>query len=210
MHLLVAMILAQALDPELLSELSYRYIGPDGNRTIAIAGEPGNNAVVYIGAASGGIWKTTDGGSSWSSIFDDVDVASVGSIAIAPSDPNVVWAGTGETFVIRPALAMGNGMYRSTDAGETWAHVGLEKTGRIGRLVVSATDPDVAIACAAGHLYAPQPERGVYRTKDGGATWEQVLFVDEKTGAPTSPWTRRTRASCSRGCGRCRSTRRVS
>jgi len=193
MHLLVAMILAQALDPELLSELAYRYIGPDGNRTIAIAGEPGNNAVVYIGAASGGIWKTTDGGSNWSSIFDDVDVASVCSIAIAPSDPNVVWAGTGETFVIRPALAMGNGMYRSTDAGETWSHVGLEKTGRIGRLVVSPTDPDVAVACAAGHLYAPQPERGVYRTTDGGATWEQVLFVDEKTGCsdiamdPTNP-----------------------
>ena len=197
MHLLAVMILAQALDPALLSELAYRYIGPDGNRTIAIAGEPGNNAVAYIGAASGGIWKTTDGGSSWSSIFDDVDVASVGSIAIALSDPNAVWAGTGETFVIRPALAMGHGMYRSTDAGETWTHVGLEKTVRIGRLVVSPTDPDVAVACATGHLYAPQPERGVYRTTDGGATWEQVLFVDEKTGCSDIATTSATTAPTS-------------
>jgi len=184
---------AQSVEPEHLSQLEYRTIGPDGNRAIAIAGEPGNNDVVYVGAASGGIWKTTDGGLRWKPVFDDVDVASVGSLAIAPSDPNVVWAGTGETFVIRPALAMGNGIYRSTDAGETWTHLGLEKTGRIGRVVVHPTNPDIALACAAGHIYGPQPERGIFRTVDGGASWEKVLFVDENTGCadlamdPTNP-----------------------
>ncbi len=184
---------AQTVEPEHLSQLEYRTIGPDGNRAIAIVGEPGNNDVIYVGAASGGIWKTTDGGLRWKPIFDDVDVASVGSLAMAPSDPNVVWAGTGETFVIRPALAMGNGIYRSTDAGDTWTHLGLEKTGRIGRVVVHPTNPDIVLACAAGHLYAPQPERGIFRTVDGGASWEKVLFVDENTGCadlamdPTNP-----------------------
>jgi photosystem II stability/assembly factor-like uncharacterized protein len=173
---------AQSVDPALLGGLEYRGIGPDGNRTIAIVGEPGNDAVVYIGAASGGIWKTTDGGLNWKPVFDDVDVSSVGALAIAPSDPNVVWAGTGETFVIRPALSIGNGIYRSTDGGESWTHAGLEKTGRIGRILVHPENPDVALACAAGHAYSPQPERGVFRTEDGGKTWEKVLFVDESTG----------------------------
>jgi len=173
---------SQTIDPDLLDQLEYRFIGPDGNRAIAIAGEPGNDDIVYIGAASGGIWKTTDGGLDWEPIFDNVDVASVGSLAVAPSDPNVIWAGTGETFVIRPALAIGNGVYRSTDAGASWTHVGLEHTGRIGRIVVDPGDPDVALACAAGHTYKAQPERGVFRTEDGGASWEKVLFVDEATG----------------------------
>lgn len=172
----------QALDPDLLGALEYRFIGPDGNRTIAIAGVPGDDDIVYIGAASGGIWKTTDGGLNWRPIFDEANVSSVGSIAIAPSDPNVIWAGTGETFVIRPALSIGDGIYKSTDAGETWENVGLGMTGRIGRVVVHPQNPDVVLACAAGHTYAPQPERGVFRTTDGGKSWERVLFVDEKTG----------------------------
>lgn len=177
-----ALARAQPVDSSLLGGLEYRFIGPDGNRTIAIVGEPGNDSVVYIGAASGGIWKTVDSGVSWKPIFDKVSVSSVGSLAIAPSDPNVVWAGTGETFIIRPALSVGDGVYRSTDGGETWKHVGLERTGRIGRIVVDPRNPDVALACAVGHAYRPQAERGVFRTEDGGASWQKVLFVDETTG----------------------------
>ncbi len=186
-------VAGQAVDPALLGELEYRFIGPDGNRTIAIVGEPGNDDLVYIGAASGGIWKTTDGGLNWRPVFDEANVSSVGSLAIAPSDPNVIWAGTGETFVIRPALSIGDGIYKSTDAGETWDNVGLGKTGRIGRVLIHPQNPDVVLACAAGHTYAPQAERGVFRTTDGGETWEKVLFVDENTGCadiamdPTNP-----------------------
>jgi len=172
----------QEVGPELLGALSYRFIGPDGNRAIAVVGVPGDDKVIYAGAASGGIWKSTNGGRNWRAIFDDTDVASVGSLAIARSDTNVVWAGTGETFVIRPALAHGNGIYKSTDAGESWQHMGLDATGRIGRVVIDPRNPDVVFACAEGHGYAPQPERGVYRTQDGGGTWELVLHVDQDTG----------------------------
>ncbi len=173
---------AQAFDAEYVSQLQYRFIGPDGNRAIAVAGVPGNPMVSYIGAASGGIWKTVDAGTTWRPIFDDQPVSSIGSIAIAPSDPNVVWVGTGETFVIRPAHSLGDGVYRSTDAGETWANVGLGLTGRIGRMIVDPRDPDIAFACALGHTHGPQAERGVFRTVDGGDTWEHVLFVDDATG----------------------------
>jgi photosystem II stability/assembly factor-like uncharacterized protein len=161
----------------------FRFIGPEGNRTIAIAGIPGDPMVSYIGAASGGLWKTNDGGVSWESIFDDQEASSIGSIAITPSDPDIVWAGTGETFVIRPAHAMGDGIYKSQDAGKTWKNMGLEKTGRIGRIVVHPTNPNIVYAAALGHTYGPQQERGIYKTTDGGATWERILFVDENTGA---------------------------
>jgi photosystem II stability/assembly factor-like uncharacterized protein len=163
--------------------LKYRFIGPDGNRAIAIVGEVGNPNVTYIGAASGGIFKTDDAGVSWKPIFDDQDVSSIGSLAIAPTDHKQVWAGTGETFVIRPAHSLGNGIYKSTDAGKTWQNKGLEKTGRIGRVVVHPKNADVVYAAALGHVYGPQQERGVYRTKDGGKNWDRVLFVNENTGA---------------------------
>ncbi len=162
---------------------NFRFIGPEGNRAIAVIGEPGNPMVGYIGAASGGLWKTEDGGIRWRPIFDNQDISSIGSIDLAPSDPNKVWVGTGETFVIRPAHAMGNGIYYSPDAGKTWEHKGLEKTGRIGRVIVHPTNPDIVYAAALGHTYGPQPDRGVYRTKDGGDTWEKILFIDEGTGA---------------------------
>ncbi len=191
--LIPAHAVSQQLDPSHLQQLEYRFIGPDGNRAIAVAGEPGNPLVSYIGAASGGLWKTEDGGTNWSPIFDDQPVSSIGSIAIAPSDNNVVWVGTGETFVIRPAHSLGNGVYRSTDAGRTWTHTGLNETGRIGKMAVDPRNPDVALACALGHTHGPQEERGVFRTKDGGVTWERVLFVNENTGCidlvmdPTNP-----------------------
>lgn len=176
-------VFAQKLDPKDLKQLSYRFIGPDGNRAIAIAGEPGNNAVVYIGAASGGIFKTDDQGVTWKPIFDQQDVSSIGALALAPRYPKQVWAGTGETFVIRPAHSLGNGIYKSSDAGKSWRNMGLEKSGRIGRVIVSPTDTNTVFACALGHTYGPQKERGVYRTKDGGQSWQQVLFVNEQTGA---------------------------
>lgn len=161
--------------------LRYRHIGPVGNRVTSIVGVPGQPNIYYAGAASGGIWKTTDGGVTWQPIFDDQPVSSIGSLAVAPSDPNIVWAGTGEDC-IRSHISIGNGIYKSLDAGKTWTHMGLEKTGRIGRIVIDPQNPDIVLACALGHAYGPQPERGVFRTTDGGKTWERTLFVDENTG----------------------------
>ena len=165
-----------------LAQLMYRFVGPVGNRADAIVGEPGNPAVVYIGAAAGGIFKTTDGGINWAPIFDKQDVAAIGSLAIAPSAHNIVWAGTGEPFLIRPDYPMGDGIYKSTDSGRTWQHMGLDLTGHIGRIVVNPHNPDIVYACALGQAYRPQRERGIYRTTDGGKTWQQVLFVNEDTG----------------------------
>ena len=161
--------------------LKYRHVGPVGNRISAVVGLPGNPDVYYAGAASGGIFKSVDGGTSWEPVFDGQPVSSIGSIAVAPSDPNVVWAGTGEAF-IRSNVSHGNGIYKSTDAGKTWACAGLESSGRIGRIVIDPRNPDVVFAAAMGHCYGPQQERGVYRTTDGGKTWTRVLFVDENTG----------------------------
>src|SRR5215471_12664042 len=161
--------------------LKYRFIGPPGNRTSAVVGVPGDPNTYYVGAASGGVWKSTDGGVHWRSVFDAMKAQSIGSIAIAPSDPNVIWVGTGESF-IRSNVSLGDGVYRSTDAGKTWKRMGLEKTGRIARVIVDPRNPDVAFVAAVGTGYGPQQERGVFRTKDGGRTWERVLFVDENTG----------------------------
>lgn len=171
------------VEPDVFKQLKFRFVGPEGNRAIAIAGVPGNPMVNYIGAASGGLWKTTDGGIKWKPVFDGQEASSIGSIAITPTNPEVVWVGTGETFLIRPAHAMGDGIYKSEDGGDTWQHMGLEKSGRIGRIVVHPTNPDIVYAAALGHTHAPQQERGVYRTTDGGKSWEQILFVDEGTGA---------------------------
>ncbi|RLD23961.1 MAG: glycosyl hydrolase, partial [Bacteroidetes bacterium] len=179
----ISTIQSQSVNPEIFKDLNFRFIGPEGNRAIAIAGEPGNSMVNYIGAASGGLWKTEDGGISWKPITDSLNVSSIGSVALAPSDANQVWMGTGETFVIRPAHAMGDGIYKSINAGKSWERKGLEKTGRIGKVVIHPTDANIVYAAALGHTYGPQQERGVYRTKDGGDTWERVLFVDDGTGA---------------------------
>ena len=166
---------------ESLKALHWRTIGPVGNRVTSVVGVPGDPNTYYIGAASGGVWKTTDAGTSWDPIFDAQDAQSIGSLAVAPSDANVVWAGTGEQC-IRSHISLGNGIYKSTDAGRTWIRAGLEKSGRIGRIVIHPQDPNTVLACSLGHAYGPQPDRGVFRTTDGGKTWDRVLFVDEKTG----------------------------
>ncbi len=161
----------------------FRFMGPSTNgRASAVVGIPGDTSTYYLGAASGGIWKSTDGGKTWAPIFDDQTSAAIGALAIAPSDARTVWAGTGEAWVIRPSDMMGDGIYKSTDAGASWKRMGLEETGRIGRIIVHPTDPNVVFACALGRATGPQQERGVYRTSDGGATWQRVLFVNADTG----------------------------
>ncbi|MEZ5290801.1 MAG: hypothetical protein R2745_06940 [Vicinamibacterales bacterium] len=167
--------------PDQYARLHWRTIGPEGNRFSSAAGIAGDPYTYYVGAASGGVWKTTDGGTTWDPIFDDQPVQSIGSLAVAPSDPNIVWAGTGEGK-IRSHISLGQGIYKSTDAGKTWALMGLEQTGRIPRLVIHPTDPDIVLACALGHAYGPQQERGVFRTADGGRTWTRTLFTDENAG----------------------------
>src|SRR5947207_6220208 len=166
---------------DILGALRYRYIGPVGNRLTSVVGIPGQPNVYYVGAASGGIWKSTDGGTHWEPIFDDQVVSSIGSLAVAPSDPNLIWAGTGEPW-IRSHISVGQGVYKSIDAGKTWTLMGLEKTGRISRIVIDPRNPDVVLVGALGHAYGPQQERGVFRTTDGGKTWNRVLFTDENSG----------------------------
>ncbi len=177
-----AAMFAQApVGPAAYSALEYRYIGPPGNRTIAVAGIPGDPLTYYVGAASGGIWKTIDGGIHWNPIFDDQPVSSIGALAIAPSDSEIIWAGTGETF-LRSHISHGWGAFKSVDAGETWEKMGLDSTARIGRIVIHPTNPDIVILAALGHAFGPQQDRGIYRTTDGGDTWDRVLFVDENSG----------------------------
>ena len=171
---------AQAQQPN-TNAMRYRYIGPVGNRVTSVAGVPGQPNIYYAGAASGGIFKTSDAGIHWEPIFDDQTVSSIGAIEVAPSDPNIVWAGTGEAC-IRSHISVGAGIYKSTDAGKTWKLMGLEKTGRIGEIVIDPKNPNVVMACALGHAYGPQQERGVFRTTDGGKTWDRVLFTDENCG----------------------------
>jgi photosystem II stability/assembly factor-like uncharacterized protein len=163
--------------------LQFRFLGPAvGNRASAIAGIPGDPSVYYVGAASGGVFKTVDGGVNWTPIFDSQPAAAIGALAVAPSEPSTVWAGTGEAWAIRDVDVMGDGIYKSVDAGKTWAHMGLDETGRIARVIVHPRNPDIVFACALGRMTGPQQERGVFRTTDGGRHWERVLFVDENTG----------------------------
>jgi photosystem II stability/assembly factor-like uncharacterized protein len=154
--------------------LKYRLIGPAvGGRVSRSAGVPGDPLTYYAATASGGVWKTSDGGSNWKPIFDDQPIASIGSIAVAPSDPNVIYVGTGEAN-IRGNVQAGDGIYKSTDAGKTWQHV-WNQEGQIGTMIVHPTNPDIAFAAVLGHAFGPNPERGVYRTTDGGKSWQRVL-----------------------------------
>lgn len=165
-----------------LQHLKYRAIGPAaGGRVSRACGIASDPLVYYAAAASGGVWKSTDGGYSWKPIFDDQPIASMGAIAVAPSDPNVIYVGSGEAN-IRGNVQPGNGIYKSVTAGKTWTHVWKQK-GQIGQVIVHPTNPDIAYAAVLGSAFGPNPERGVYRTTDGGKRWEQVLKKDADTGA---------------------------
>ena len=165
--------------------MSYRLIGPfRGGRVLAVTGVVGDDNTYYFGGVAGGVWKTTDGGLNWRPIFDKVKGASpsIGAIAVAPSDPNVIYVGTGEAC-IRGNIVGGNGVYKSLDAGKTWNFIGLADTHAIGRVIVDPKNPDTVFVAAFGHPFAENAERGVFRSRDGGKTWEKVLYKDEKTGA---------------------------
>ncbi len=174
------------VDPDLFKEMRWRLIGPfRGGRAIGVAGVPSEPNTFYFGAVAGGVWKTTDGGNTWNPMWDKpaaAGVASIGDIAVAPSDPNTVYVGTGEAC-IRGNISHGDGVYKSLDAGKTWTHIGLRDTRTIGRVIVHPRNADIVFVAALGHVYGPNAERGLFRTLDGGKTWDKVLYRDEKTGA---------------------------
>src|SRR5688572_13721382 len=173
-----------AIDPTILSGLRYRSIGPArGGRVTAVAGVPSQPFTFYMGSTGGGVWKTVDAGQSWLPITDgQIGVGSMGAIDVSLSDPNTIYIGTGSDGY-RSNVSIGDGVYKSTDAGKTWAHIGLRDAGNIGGVRVHPTDPNVAFVAAIGNGFKPNAERGVFRTKDGGRTWQKVLFVSDSTGA---------------------------
>ena len=172
------------VDQALLKSLEWRGIGPPrGGRVVAVAGDPRDEMTFYFGASGGGVWKSTDGGAYWENVSDAFfKTAPIGAIAVSESDPNVIYAGMGEAC-IRGNVIHGDGVYRSTDGGSTWAHIGLEDTRHIGRVRVHPQNPDLVYVAALGHAFGPNQQRGVFRSRDGGTTWEQVLFRSENTGA---------------------------
>src|SRR5579862_5362870 len=164
--------------------LRWRNVGPArGGRSIAATGVASRPYEYYMGATGGGLWKTTDGGISWRPMTDGlITSSSVGAVAVAPSNPDVVYIGTGEAD-IRGNIIQGDGAYKSTDAGKTWTKIGLTETQNISKIRVDPTNPDIVYVAAFGHHAGPNPERGVFRSKDGGKTWQKVLYRDDKTGA---------------------------
>jgi photosystem II stability/assembly factor-like uncharacterized protein len=174
---------AQGVSPDLFSGLRWRLIGPfRGGRGVAVSGVPGNGRLFYSGYVNGGVWKTTDAGTTWTSIFEGQPDASIGALAVAPSSPNVLYAGTGESD-IRSDLATGNGVYKSMDGGETWQNIGLKETRQISRIVVDPVHPEVVYVAALGHAYGPNDERGVYKSTDGGSTWAHILNKGSRIGS---------------------------
>ncbi len=180
---LVAAGLAQSVDPHLYQDLQWRCIGPfRGGRTVGATGVIGRPNEFYIGVNNGGVWKTDDAGRTWQPIFDSQDTGSIGDVAVAQSNPDTVYVGSGEG-IQRPDLSVGDGMYKSTDAGKTWAHIGLEDAQQIGGLAVDPRDPNKVFVAALGHPYGPNQTRGIFRSEDGGKTWQKVLYKNETTGA---------------------------
>jgi photosystem II stability/assembly factor-like uncharacterized protein len=173
---------AQQFPESMYQEMRWRMIGPfRGGRTRAVAGAPSQPNLFYIGAVNGGVWKSDDYGRTWTPIFDQEPSQSVGAIAVAPSDPNIIYVASGEGLH-RPDLSVGNGIYKSTDAGKTWTHLGLRDGQQIPALVVDPRDPNKLLAAVLGHPYGPNDERGIFRSVDGGSTWQKVLYKDENTG----------------------------
>ncbi|MFL5510116.1 MAG: WD40/YVTN/BNR-like repeat-containing protein, partial [Gemmatimonadaceae bacterium] len=175
-------ILSAPVAPDLFSGLRWRMIGPfRGGRVAAATGVPGRSNEFYFGAVNGGVWKTIDGGRVWFPIFDGQSTSSIGAIAVAPSDPNIVFVGSGES-TLRDSVGFGNGVYKSVDAGKTWTHLGLDETHHIGKIAIDPRNANNVFVAAIGKLYAANAERGVYRSRDGGRSWAKVLG-DENVGA---------------------------
>jgi photosystem II stability/assembly factor-like uncharacterized protein len=170
------------VDADVLGGLEARSIGPAAmsGRIAAIDAVKGDRLTIWVGSAGGGVWKSVDGGLQWKPVFDK-HTMSIGALRLDPKDPKTVWVGTGESRV-RNSVGVGDGLYKTTDGGDSWQRVGLEKTERIARIAIDAKDPATVFACATGGAFAPSPDRGLYRTKDGGKTWEKVLFVNDDTG----------------------------
>ena len=174
---------AQPFDPALFSGIHWRMIGPfRGGRTVAATGVPGEPEHFYFGSVGGGVWESENAGRTWTPIFDGQPIASIGAIAVAPSNPKVLYVGSGEADM-RSDISYGNGMYKSSDGGKTWSANGLADSRQIGRIVVDPKDPNRVFVAALGHGYGPNPERGVFRSTDGGRTWKKVLGKDDDTGA---------------------------
>jgi len=172
-----------AVDPMTYSGLTWRLIGPfRGGRVDAVSGAPGRPNEFYFGHVNGGVWKTIDAGRVWTPVFDGQPVASIGALAVSTSNPDIVYVGTGES-TLRDSVGYGNGVYKSSDAGKTWTHVGLDATEHIGKVAIDPRNPDVVFVAAIGHLYSAGPDRGVFRTKDGGRTWQKVAFKNNDVGA---------------------------
>lgn len=190
-----ALMAPDTLDPALFSGLNWREIGPwRGGRVTAVTGVPGNDQLYYMGATGGGLWKTENAGISWENISDGYfNVGTIGAMGVAESDPNVIYVGTGEAPIRGVTTSHGDGMYKSTDAGATWTHMGLPDAGQIARVIVHPGDPDLVYVAVQGQIWGPSQERGVYRSRDGGVSWDAVLQVDDETGAtdlamdPTNP-----------------------
>ncbi|MCB1035479.1 MAG: hypothetical protein KDD47_16775, partial [Acidobacteria bacterium] len=182
--LALASVPAMGLDPNLLAGLKARSIGPAtmSGRVGAIEALASDPDTIYVGAATGGLWRSTDGALTWKPLFDDQPVAAIGAVAVHPASTDIVWVGTGEGNP-RNSASVGNGVYKSMDGGETWSHLGLEETERIHRIVLHPTDPDIAYVAALGKTWGEHPQRGVFKTTDGGKTWRKVLYVNETTGA---------------------------
>lgn len=188
----VAAVADEAATP--YDHLEWRNVGPVNmsGRVADVEGIPGDPNILYVGAASGGVWKTVDGGLSFEPIFDDQPIASIGDLALAPSNRDVIYVGTGEANV-RNSVSFGNGVYKSTDGGQSWKHVGLDDTRHISRIVVHPTNPDIVYVGALGHIFGPNEDRGVFRSTDGGDSWEKVLYLDDRHGVsdldldPTNP-----------------------
>ena len=166
---------ATGVSPTEFAGMRFRMVGPTrGGRVTAVTGVPEQSLTFYLGASGGGVWKTTNGGISFTPVFQQESIASIGDIAIAPSDPRVVWIGSGEAN-LRNSTYYGNGVYKSVDGGATWQHMGLPESHHIGRVLVHPTDPDIVHVAAQGHLYSENPERGVFMTVDGGQSWTKTL-----------------------------------
>jgi len=173
----------QKYNPSMFSGLRWRMLGPfRAGRVNGVTGVPGQPSTFYFGSVGGGVWKSTNSGRTWNPVFDSQPIASIGAITVSPSHPNIVYVGSGEADM-RSQISYGNGMYKSTDAGKTWLHLGLDGTRQIGRVLVDPRNPNIVFVAALGHAYGANPERGVYRSRDGGATWEKVLFKSEEVGA---------------------------